>query len=76
MDVSNLQQSTLLFYFWGQYNLFEEKALVNNLSVMICNTILLNSKNVCQRKYIKNTPSDEIKGIRIQFCKTLSKTFY
>ena len=34
-----------------------------------------NKKNICI-KYIKNRSSNEMKDIRIQFCKSLSKTFY
>ena len=35
-----------------------------------------NNKNICQNQYIKNTSSNEINNIRIQFCKSLSKSCY
>ena len=35
-----------------------------------------NDKNIYQNTVSKNTSSNEIRDIKIQFCKTLSKTIY
>ena len=35
-----------------------------------------NDKNIYQNNVSKNTSSNEIRDIKIQFCKTLSKTIY